>query len=343
MRTRSLFTIPVIVVLSFSLVFSGCAASPAEPDPGQTTSPEPAPEEVIPQSPDESDTSGESTQETEVSPGGTSNESGQDMEGSAATNGDKTNFRLLISDEVNAIADFESLHVTISSIGIHQGGESGTWHNFDLDSGEDYDGDEVPGLDLTGITDVNALEIWSGELTEGEYTKVFIYVNSVTGELKDDTSPDIKLPSDKLHISKPFNISDSVVEFVYDITVIKAGHSGMYVLKPQIAESGPNQPFNDVTPPKGKPEEEELTLQLASCDTGEVIDGDVSFGDEVKVLVTHEGEPMEGATVSIDGMDPMTTEENGLTTCFAIPDVEEIEIGAERDDLEGELEIGQEN
>lgn len=37
--------------------------------------------------------------------------------------GEKANFRLLISDEANAIDHFASLNVTISSIGLQQGGE----------------------------------------------------------------------------------------------------------------------------------------------------------------------------------------------------------------------------
>lgn len=323
---RTLLNITIAGVLAVSLLFSACAGSSINSESGQATVPEDATEEATP-----------ATDKPELP-----DERPQTLEESTAGSTGQTNFRLLISDEVNAIDDFKSLHVTISSIGIHEGGEEGTWHNFDLDAEEDYDGDGVPGLDLTELTDENALEIWSGDLTEGEYTKLFIYVNSVMGTLHDDTSPDIKLPSDKLQVSKPFTISDSVVEFVYDITVIRAGQSGMYVLKPQIAETGPNQPFNDVTPQKqkGKPEEEEeLTLELADCDTDEVIEDDIISGDEVKVLVTHDGEPVEGAAVEVEGMDAMTTDENGLTPCFTIPDEDELEIAAEIGDLEGELEI----
>ena len=37
----------------------------------------------------------------------------------------ENNFRLLISDEKNAIGDFTSLNITIESIGVHKGGETG--------------------------------------------------------------------------------------------------------------------------------------------------------------------------------------------------------------------------
>ncbi|MFC1943607.1 hypothetical protein ACFLWO_03405 [Chloroflexota bacterium] len=63
----------------------------------------------------------------------------------------------------------------------------------------------------------------------------------------------MKLPSGKLQISKPFTISDYVVDFVFDITVVEAGKSGKYILKPQIAQSGSDQKFIEVSS-KGKPE-----------------------------------------------------------------------------------------
>ena len=53
----------------------------------------------------------------------------------------------------------------------------------------------------------------SGDLTAGEYNKVFIYVDDVTGILEGGGAADVKLPSQKLQISKPFTISDSVVNF----------------------------------------------------------------------------------------------------------------------------------
>ena len=145
------------------------------------------------------------------------------------------NFRFLISDEVNAIEEFSSVNVTISKIGLQKGGESGNWTEIEVDT-------EV---DLKPLVGDNATEIWSGNLTPGEYTKVFIYVTEVDGILSDNvTSANITLPSSKLHISKPFVIAaDNTTNFVYDITVVKAGNSNKYILKPQIAQSGANQKF----------------------------------------------------------------------------------------------------
>jgi hypothetical protein len=53
-----------------------------------------------------------------------------------------------------------------------------------------------------------------------------------------------KLPSGKLQMSKPFLVeSGEVTNFVYDLTVVEAGNSGQYILKPQIGQSGADQDF----------------------------------------------------------------------------------------------------
>ena len=163
------------------------------------------------------------------------------LDSSPASTGEDVNFRLLISDEVNAIGDFEELNVTITSIGVRQGGESASWTEIILDPAET--------VDLVELQDTNATVIWSGQLDDGDYTKVFIYVSDVDGVLKEDIEGEytVKLPGKKLHISQPFEVSGSeVTEFVYDITVVKAGGSGQYIIQPQITESGPDKDFEEV-------------------------------------------------------------------------------------------------
>ena len=155
------------------------------------------------------------------------------------------NLRVLVSDEPNDIGDFYSVNVTISKLGVQVEGSD----NF-----TDYDIDPPMTVDLTKLVGDNASEVWDGQIASGNYTKIFIYVDNVTGILKgeDGLSGDnttVKLPGGKLQISRPFGVEpDGTVDFVFDITVIKAGNSGKYILKPQIAESGPTQPFVDVTP-----------------------------------------------------------------------------------------------
>jgi len=149
------------------------------------------------------------------------------------------NFAFLISDEVNAIGDFDSLNISIASISLHLSGESGRWIKLDP---------EVQEVDLTLLQGDRAQEIWRGNVPEGNYTKVFIQVSSVSGILKETgASVDVKLPGDKLHISKPFEVtSSSETNFVYDLTVVAAGstQSGIkYKLKPQVGQSGADQRF----------------------------------------------------------------------------------------------------
>ena len=152
------------------------------------------------------------------------------------------NFALLISDEVNAIGDFQSLSVSISKIGLQLEGEAGRWIELDP---------EVEAVDLTLLQGDKAQEIWGGDVPEGQYTKVFIHVSDVSGVLRETGRPvDVKLPSEKLQISKPFEVtSDEVTSFVYDLTVVAAGspQSGIkYILKPQIGQSGAGQRFERI-------------------------------------------------------------------------------------------------
>ncbi len=144
------------------------------------------------------------------------------------------NFVFLISDDVNAIGDFESVDVSISSIGLFSSGDSGEWIEFEP---------ELREVDLTLVQGDKTQEIWRGDVPEGQYSKVFIQVVGVHGILKETGEEvEIKLPSQKLHISKQFQITtDTVTSFTYDLTVIAAGNpqSGIkYILKPQVDQSG---------------------------------------------------------------------------------------------------------
>lgn len=168
------------------------------------------------------------------------------------------NFVFLISDEVNAISDFESLNVSISKIGLQLGDETGQWIEFDP---------EVEVADLTLLQGDKALEIWRGDVPEGQYTKVFIQVSDVSGVLKETGElVDVKLPSEKLQISKGFEVtSSSMISFVYDITVIATGspQSGIkYILKPQVGQSGANQSFEKIDRKGGDQRRQDHTPSL---------------------------------------------------------------------------------
>ena len=149
------------------------------------------------------------------------------------------NFVFLISDDVNAIGDFQSLEISVSKIGLQREGEASRWIELNP---------QVEVVDLTLLLGEKAQEIWRGNVPEGKYTKVFIQVSNISGILKATGKPaSVKLPSERLQISKPFKvISDSVVNFVYDVTVVEAGKSGKYILKPQVGQSGPDQKFKSI-------------------------------------------------------------------------------------------------
>ena len=144
------------------------------------------------------------------------------------------NFAFLISDDVNAIGDFESVNVSISKISLLKSGDSDQLIEFTPELSE---------VDLTLVQGDKTQEIWRGDIPEGEYTNITIEVSDVLGILKEtDNAVEIKLPSQKLHITKRFIISaDDLTTFTYDLTVVAAGseQSGIkYILKPQIDQSG---------------------------------------------------------------------------------------------------------
>ena len=144
------------------------------------------------------------------------------------------NFVFLISDDVNAISDFESVYVSISKISLLRSGDSEQLIEFEPELSE---------VDLTLLQGEKTQEIWRGNIIEGEYTNASIEVSNVRGILKETGEEvEIKLPSQKLRISKSFQVSaDTLTTFTYDLTVVATGNtkSGIkYILNPQADQSG---------------------------------------------------------------------------------------------------------
>ena len=246
---------------------------------------------------------------------------------------DGGNFRLLISDEKNAIGDFASLLVRIDRVGLQQGGESGGWTEFDVP-------EKDATVDLVLLQGDNAQEVLKASILPGQYSKVFIHVGEVTGFLRTaSTTPlTIKLPSDKLQINTPFEVFESsVTTFVYDITVIAAGNqkSGIkYILKPVISESGVGQPFEEVKPNDDRQEddrEELLTLRM---------EGDPLPGATSTLVVTDSsGSPVPNAEITVNDETVGVTDANGQLIISIPADTDELELEARLDDAQGELEI----
>jgi len=157
------------------------------------------------------------------------------------------NFSFLVSDDVNAIADFTDVTVGIAKIGLQQA-EGGKWVEITP---------EVQSVDLARLPGAATQEIWRGDIPAGNYQQVFVYAANVTGTLKSTGQRiDIKLPSQKLHMAIPFSVSDNTVtSFTYDMTVFRTGNgrNTKYILKPVVAESGATQVPRDAEG-KGNPE-----------------------------------------------------------------------------------------
>ncbi|WP_367176831.1 DUF4382 domain-containing protein [Haloarcula rubripromontorii] len=173
-------------------------------------------------------------------------------------------FRLLISDQPAAIGDFDSLNVSFSRARIFRASEetedtatetatadpTGTAtadsteaETPDDDADEDADGGFVvrdldgATVDLTEVVGDRAIGVLDGELEAGRYSKIELYAESVEGVV-DGESVDVKIPSEKLQLTKPFEVvAGESVEFVFDINVVKKGNGG-YNLLPVISESG---------------------------------------------------------------------------------------------------------
>ncbi|MBN1366741.1 MAG: DUF4382 domain-containing protein [Dehalococcoidales bacterium] len=143
------------------------------------------------------------------------------------------NFAFLVSDDVNAIAEFSEVNVTIEKVALLKIGDSSEWIEFMP---------ETKTFDLSKLPGETTQELWRGDIPVGQYTKVVIYVSEVNGILKSTGEiTEIKLPSNKLQINSSFEVSsDAVTSFTYDLTVIKTGneHNVKYILKPQAGESG---------------------------------------------------------------------------------------------------------
>ncbi|GAI24108.1 unnamed protein product, partial [marine sediment metagenome] len=242
----------------------------------------------------------------------------------------QANFRVLLSDQENAIGDFESLEVTITSIRMLRGGEEGGWEVIELE--------ESVVVDLTRLQGLNAQEIWGGIIPEGQYIQVFIYIEDAIGTLKNGETVNVVAPSRNLHISKPFVVTagDSVVNFIYDVTVVAAGNeqSGIkYILLPQLDQSGADQEFHEVG--EGK-----LTLWVV--DTGTP----VIPGQNITVVVTFQGDPMPDAQVKVNGVHVGNTSgeagQEGRIS-FTVPYDEKLKVKAKiytaLGELEGQLKI----
>jgi cold shock CspA family protein len=315
---------------------------------------------------------------------------GQNPSGAQTQSADSGTVNFYVSDEKNAIEDFEHLNVTISKIGFQTAGdaeadaeaegdaetdgdenETTTVENTTTDASEnetsttqaseadeeedeteeserdeeesDEEDDSGDGewierqvdsrtVDLTTLQGANATMLGNITVPSGEYEQVFVHVSDVNGTLKTGEQVNVKLPSQKLQLKKGFTVSSSNdVDFVFDITVFKAGNSGKYILKPVASESGTDVEIDDVD--EREDDEDEVELEAS-------VVGDAEAGEEATVKVTRNDQPVENATLRLNGEVVATTGADGTATVQLPADVEEVEIEATTEgESEGEAEL----
>jgi hypothetical protein len=87
----------------------------------------------------------------------------------------ESNIRFLLSDEPNAINDFETVMVTVTGVGFLQAGDNGQW--IEPENFVPWEGD------LKTLIGTNASVVWDGSIPPGDYVKAFIYVDDITATL----------------------------------------------------------------------------------------------------------------------------------------------------------------
>jgi len=145
-----------------------------------------------------------------------------------------------VSDQANAIDDFEHLNVTVTSVAFAEGNatdatnDSERWQSYDVNAT----------VDLTELRGANATRLGNLSVPTGEYGTVKLDVSSVEGTLTNGSETDVKLPSGGLTVPKGLTVeANESVEFVFDVSVVKGGQSGRYVLNPVLQESGTDVPI----------------------------------------------------------------------------------------------------
>ena len=203
------------------------------------------------------------------------------------TDADSGTVNFYVSDQPNDMDDFEHLNVTITQVQFHLVDAADTESADEMDLNEtatpvetddneteepenesetdvedektdEEDEESEDGrwvtrevnattVDLTRLRGANATLVERFDLPAGEYDQVRLEVSETEGVLKDGSTTEVKLPSERLTLTQEFTVGDGEeVDFVYDVTVHKAGNSGKYVLRPVASESGTDIPIERV-------------------------------------------------------------------------------------------------
>ncbi|WP_435182769.1 DUF4382 domain-containing protein [Halobellus sp. EA9] len=266
-------------------------------------------------------------------------ESDDDADGSA--DGGDTETETEVDDDANET----ETEVTVTSAASTEEMDDG--EDADDEGGSEWIEYEVDNrtVDLTRLKGANATQLSSFDVPNGTYEKVFVYVSGVEGTLKDGSDQRVKLPSGKLQLNSEFTVgAGEEVDFVFDITAIKAGQSGKYILKPVISESGTDVEIDRVDEDEDD-DDHERGGQAADRPDGEsrALDagfvGNVTRGENATLSVTQNGSAVANASVSVNDEAIGTTDADGTIT-FSVPeDAEGLSVSVTKGEMEGEVEI----
>ncbi|MFB6251114.1 MAG: DUF4382 domain-containing protein [Halobellus sp.] len=299
--------------------------------------------------------------------GTTATDSAAQPTGSTTTAG-TVNF--YVSDQQNAISDFEHLNVTITRVGLkpaagdaggaaddsaendtqratdstetttdadeatfedEAGSESEEWVEYEVDNRT---------VDLTQLQGANATRLASFDVPNGTYEKVFVYVSEVNGTLKDGSDQRVKLPSGNLQLNSAFTVGNSgEVDFVFDITAVKAGQSGKYVLKPVISESGTNVEIDPVEKADDGDDADDRGDERTERVLNASLVGNVTRGENATLSVTRNGSSVQNASVSVGGAQIGSTAAAGTITVPVSENAEELEVVVTKGDTEAEVTV----
>lgn len=219
-------------------------------------------------------------------------------------------------------------------------------------------------VDLTELQGANATKLDVLEVAPGTYDKVFIYVGEINATLKNGEEVRVKLPSERLHVNKRFTVGDGdAIDFVFDVSVFKAGKSGKYILKPVVSQTGTGDEIeidsvdeddDDRTDDDEKSEAGERDDASDDRDEGDDREGEenetdpgeltaelrgaVKPGQVVTLAVSQEGDPVANATVEVNDERVGTTDADGTIEVEVPTDAGELEIGIEKGEAELEIE-----
>lgn len=330
---------------------------------------------------------------TGTGPGTLSSSTGTDA-GTQAGSGQHATMHFYVSDQPNAIDDFAHLNVTIDRVVLIRA-EGDADDDMDDDSAStgtpngtstaptavnatkahgSSDAEQETGasgrvtfdveeraVDLTTLQGTNATLLSEFDVPAGTYTAVYLGVSEVNGTLTTGEQVNVKLPSEKLQLTKSFEVgANESIDFVFDIGVHEAGKSGKYILRPVIDESGSDVPIDRVDR-TGRPvgedererddEAEDDESEHEERDGGEDAEfehedalsvsllGTATVDENATIEVTEEGSAVANATVFLDDEAVGTTDGAGRLTVAVPADADSLDLEVVAGEAEGELEV----